>query len=314
MKNKKNKKQDIVETKQEIDPIDIVDEKNIFNFILRFVKGIIIGIGAILPGLSGGVLAVIFGIYEPAIKFLSNMKHKFLKNVLFFLPAGLGLLTGVFLFSAVVEKAFIYYLASFACLFIGFVVGTLPSIYKTAGKKGRNKSDIITMIVVGLIIGLVMILGQKFALNIKESTIVWILAGGILALGFILPGLSAPNFLVYFGLYDKMAGGIKTLNMSIIIPIAIGVIATILLLAKLIDILLKKHYSKIHHTILGLVVGSSIAIFPTVIIPDFAKKAHEMDEKGFIITVIVSILLFIVGAVITYFFGRLEQKKVEEKD
>ena len=148
------------------------------------MKGIAIGIGAILPGLSGGVLAVIFGIYNPAIKFLSNLKYKFWKNVRYFIPAGLGLLLGVFLFSVVVEKAFSNYLAVFVCLFIGFVMGTVPSLYKTAGKKGRNKYDIITLIIVIILLIIFMMLGEKFTVNIKTNIITWFISGALLGLRF----------------------------------------------------------------------------------------------------------------------------------
>ena len=89
MKEKINKNKKELEENNEM---DVVEERGIKNFLIRILKGIAIGIGAILPGVSGGALAVIFGIYEPAIKFLSNLRHKFWKNVSFFIPSVIGLL------------------------------------------------------------------------------------------------------------------------------------------------------------------------------------------------------------------------------
>lgn len=296
------------------DEVDIVDERKPLNFLLRFLKGIAIGIGAILPGLSGGVLAVIFGIYNPAIKFLGNIRYKFWKNVLFFIPAGLGLVLGIFLFSIVVEEAFKKYLAIFACLFIGFVIGTVPSLFKNAGEKGRNKSDIVTLVITSILLVALMIFGQSFAVNIKPSILVWALSGGLVSLGFIVPGLSPSNFLMYFGLYDKMAGGIKSLDLSIIIPLLIGAVITVLLLSKLVSFMFKKYYSKINHIILGLVIGSSIAIFPTVIIPEFMSLAKETTQQNIILMIVGSVVLFIVGSITTYFFSKLGDTRTKNED
>ena len=108
------------------------------DWFIRFLKGILVGIGFITPGLSGGVMAVVFGIYEPLIRFLGNLREKFIKNVLFFTPVGIGGIIGVVAFSAVVDFAFTYHAALFTWLFIGFITGTFPSLFKTAGKKAEN--------------------------------------------------------------------------------------------------------------------------------------------------------------------------------
>lgn len=76
------------------------------DWFLRLVKGVLIGIGFITPGLSGGVLAVIFGLYEPLMRFLGNLKENFIKNALFFIPVGIGGIIGVVAFAAAVDWAF----------------------------------------------------------------------------------------------------------------------------------------------------------------------------------------------------------------
>lgn len=106
------------------------------DWFLRLVKGMFVGIGGILPGLSGGVLAVIFGIYDKMIRFLKNLTDRFWQNVRYFIPVGIGFVLGILLFSFFVAKAFGAYEAFFTCLFIGFVAGTFPSLYKQAGEHG----------------------------------------------------------------------------------------------------------------------------------------------------------------------------------
>src|SRR4030065_744891 len=89
------------------------NKASIIDWFIRLVKGVIVGIGFIVPGLSGGVLAVVFGLYEPLMKFLGNLREKFLKNLLFFIPVGIGGVLGVVAFSAVVDFAFTNYAAQF---------------------------------------------------------------------------------------------------------------------------------------------------------------------------------------------------------
>src|SRR5690606_9169036 len=97
-----------IETGQSRDSID---------WFIRLLKGALVGVGAILPGLSGGVLAVVFGLYEPLLQFLANLRVRFVDNFRYFLPVGIGGVLGVFVFSAVVDFAFENYAAQFIWLF-----------------------------------------------------------------------------------------------------------------------------------------------------------------------------------------------------
>ncbi len=190
---------------------ELKPQNPVIDWIIRMVKGVIIGIGFILPGLSGGVLAVIFGLYDKILKFLANIKEDFIKNVLFFIPVGIGMAIGIFLFSVVVEKAFGKYAAIFICLFVGFVIGTFPSLYRTAGKQGRKTKDILIMLISALVLFGLMMLGEKQLMDVAPGILSWLGSGALISLGLIVPGMSPSNFLIYFGLYDKMASGIKDL-------------------------------------------------------------------------------------------------------
>src|SRR5690554_4522525 len=154
------KNEEIIEMKS-VDNTEVKHINPITDWFIRLLKGALVGIGFILPGLSGGVLAVIFGIYDPLIRFLANLKHNFLMNVRYFIPVGFGAALGILLFAVVVEKAFGKYAAQFVCLFIGFVAGTFPSLYKTAGQKGRKGSDIGILSISTLAIFFLMIVGGQ---------------------------------------------------------------------------------------------------------------------------------------------------------
>lgn len=154
------KNEEIIEMKS-VDSTEVKHINPITDWFIRLLKGALVGIGFILPGLSGGVLAVIFGIYDPLIRFLANIRNKFVKNVMFFLPVAIGAAIGIVLFAIVVEKAFGIYAAQFVCLFVGFVAGTFPSLYKTAGKQGRKSSDLFILIISTIAIFALMMAGGQ---------------------------------------------------------------------------------------------------------------------------------------------------------
>lgn len=277
------------------------------NWVIRLVKGILIGIGGILPGLSGGVLSVIFGVYQPAIRFLSNIRDHFLANVRFFMPIGIGGLAGIFLFSIFVEKAFGQYAAQFVCLFIGFVIGTFPSLYKQAGKEGRDSTDLVLMVVWAMIIFGLMFLGRNFP-KIQPSPLVWFFSGTVVALGFIIPGMSPSNFLIYFGLYDKMAGSLAGLDLSMILPFSLGIVLCVLALSKVATYLFDHNYSKIFHSVLGMVIGSTLGIFPAIIYPAYTAEGLAQASLTFLPALAFGAVMLAAGVLISYRFSKLEEE------
>lgn len=281
------------------------------NMLIRFLKGLLIGIGAILPGLSGGVLSVIFGIYDPMIRFLANLKDRFWEHVGYFLPVAVGGGVGVVLFSLFVEKAFGRFAAQFVCLFIGFVIGTFPSLYRTAGKEGRTHSDHIVLILCAAAIFSLMFLGKDMP-EVTPNTLIWFLSGATVALGFIVPGMSPSNFLIYFGLYDKMASAIRSFDFAMLIPFSIGGVVCILLFAKLANYLFRAYYSKMYHAILGMVIGSSLAIFPSTVFPAYAKEGLKLSGLSLPVALLFGIVMLILGVVASYRFSKVEER-VERK-
>lgn len=275
---------------------------------IRFWKGILIGIGAILPGLSGGVLSVIFGLYDPLMRLLSRPFYRIRDNFKYFLPVIAGGVGGVILFAFFVSAALERYGTLFTCLFIGLVAGTLPSLFRQAGKKGRSRSDFLLLILSAVLIFALMTAGEQNLTDIRPSIPVWFACGFLVGMGIVIPGLSPSNFLIYFNLYKPMSDAIKDFDLSAVIPLGLGGLASILLLSKLITRLMDKHYSKIYHLILGLVIGSSLAVFPAVVIPGLAEESLKKMGLTFPVAMGLCVILFLLGIGASLMFGKLEEK------
>jgi len=220
---------------------------------------------------------------------------------------------GIVLFAVVVEKAFGKYAAQFVCLFIGFVAGTFPSLYKTAGKNGRKASDIWILTAATLTIFVLMVIGGQQLTEVTPNILVWLGSGLLMGLGLIVPGMSPSNFLIYFGLYDKMAIGIKDFDFAVIIPLIIGFILCVLLFAKIAAYLFKRYYSGMYHFILGMVIGSSLAIFPTVVFPAFTGEQLALAGLSFGGALLFCVVLFVAGTVASFLFSKLEEKYPREE-
>lgn len=271
----------------------------IVGWIVRFLKGILAGIGAITPGLSGGVLLVVFGIYEPLVRWLANIRIKFVQHLRYFLPVGIGGVIGVIAFSAVIDYAFENFAAQFTWLFIGFIAGTIPSLLKTAGKEGRKQWywALLALVAIGTFF-LMRWMETIRTVEMQPNFFAWLLSGALTGLGLVVPGLSPSNFLIYLGLYQPMANGIKNLQLGVIIPLVLGVVLVIFVFAKLVNWLFKKHYTFMYHLIIGVVLGSTAAIIP-------------LGVSGWG-TILICAVLFIVAAAASFALAKLDEKNPHE--
>ena len=268
-------------------------------WIIRFVKGILAGIGAITPGLSGGVLMVVFGIYEPLVRWLADIRKKFMPNLRYFLPVGIGGVIGVIAFSAVIDFAFDNFAAQFTWLFIGFISGTIPSLLKTASEQGRKNWHWLLLAVVAVGIYFFMTWMKTIrSVTMGPSFWGWVLSGALTGLGLVVPGMSPSNFLLYLGLYQPMANGIKNLELGVILPLILGVVLVIFLFARVVSWLFRKHHTLMYHIIIGIVIGSTAAIIPS-----------GVSGVG---VILACALLFVVGAAASFGLAKLDEKHPHE--
>jgi putative membrane protein len=274
-----------------------ISAKAIIDWVFRFVKGMFIGTGAILPGVSGGALAAVFGLYERIIGFLANIRKDFLKNVVFFLPVLAGALFGMKVLSYPIS----YFLrtAEIQVLwcFVGCIAGTLPALYKEAGKRGRQPGHLVLTAVTALagFAGL-WAARQYLDITLPQNFGTWVLAGAIFALGMVVPGLSPSNFLVYFNLYEPMTAGIAKLDLAVVLPLLLGSVICVLAFARLMKWIIEKAYAGVFHFILGVVIASTAVIVP-------------FDYSGADTGVyVVSAAVFLAGLAVGLFMGWLDKK------
>ena len=236
------------------------------RFISNFFKGVAISISQIVPGVSGGTIAIILGIYDDLIHAINNILKDFKNQYKILLQVGLGAIVGIFLFSNIITTIIDKYNIEMGYLFTGIILGGVPIIYKKAVEDNKGKSNILYLIL-GIIIVLIMsgnyedkssIINQITVINF-----IWLFVGGIVvAIALILPGISGSFVLLILGLYNTTMEAVAKMNFSIILPIGLGVIVGTLLTARGIEKLLKKYPSQTYMLILGFILGSVVEIFP----------------------------------------------------
>lgn len=276
------------------------------SWISRLIKGIIIALGFILPGVSGGVLASILGLYERIISFLAHIRQDFVKNVLFFIPVGIGGILGIALFSAPLEYLLEHYQVPVLWAFSGAIIGTLPSLLTEAtAKSKRDTTDILTLVATFVVSGLLLFFLNDLVGEIPANFGTFILAGVLIALGVLVPGLSPSNLLLIMGLYTPMLTGFKNLDLlGVFLPIAIGGAVTMLSFSKAMDYALTKFHSRVYHFIIGLVLSSTLLI----VIPN-PRSAESISYAGLSIGgIFTTLLLFGLGIALGLWMSKLEEK------
>lgn len=232
------------------------------GFFSRCLKGMIIALGFILPGVSGGVLAAILGLYERLLGFMAHPTKRWKTDFPFFLPVGIGGLLGIALLSApltyLLDHAQVIVLWGFA----GAIIGTLPSLVATAtSQSARDTVDWLWFLGTLLIGGLTLYFMGDLVGTLPANFSGFLVAGGLIALGVLVPGLSPSNLLLILGLFGPMLVGFKRFDLlGVYLPIALGGLITLALFAKGVEFLLQRFHSRVHHFILGLVVASTVLI------------------------------------------------------
>lgn len=234
---------------------------NPFKFILLIIQGAIVGTGTILPGVSGGVLMVAFGIYEPLMDFLSNPIKNFKKYIGFFIPIGIGFVLGFILLAKLVTLLLNLVPALMLMLFAGLIFGTTPELIKSANTtEKQNWSPLVISLAFAFLFFTV--LENTSSLAITPNFFWFIFCGLIWGLSLVVPGLSSSSILLLIGLYEPMTDGIGNLDFGVIIPLGIGLIITVLLTVKGVKYLFDKHYSFTIKIIIGIMIASALLIIP----------------------------------------------------
>ena len=268
---------------------------SVSQIIMYAIQGAIIGVGAILPGVSGGVLCVAFGLYEPLMELLTTPKKALKENHRMFVPFIVGWALGFVLLAKLIEMFFSFAPDVAIFLFFGLVCGTIPDLFKKSEE--ANKGASWTPFVISMSISYILfhIIEAGEAVVIPPSFLSFVFCGFMWGISLIVPGLSSSTVLIYLGIYVPLTEGIASFDISVLLPFGIGIVVTVLLLAKLVNMLFKKHYSLISRIILGFVISSSLKTLPR----DFTS----------VWTMIISVACFGVGFVVAHFMDKSEKKQ-----
>lgn len=276
------------------------------SWISKIIKGIIIALGFILPGISGGVLAAILGIYERMIRFLAHPFKQLKEDVLYFLPVAIGMLLGIGLFSYPIEYLLEHYQVYVLWSFAGAIIGTVPSLVKEANRESeRDKVDLIWFWATFIISG-ISLYSLNFVVGSLSATFLnFILAGALLALGILVPGLSPSNLLLILGLYSPMLTGFKTFDFfGTFLPIGIGAVLTFVAFSKFMDYALRVYHSRVYHFIIGIVLSSTLLI----LIPN-AGSSESISYAGLsIVSYVIIAFFFALGIWLGIWMSQLEEK------
>lgn len=245
--------------------------KKFIEYLKYFLCGVVFGTANVIPGVSGGTMLVVFGIFDRLTDSISGIK-KIFQNFWFLVTFALGAGGAIIFSSFVISSLFDNFDIQTNMFFLGLIIGGIPLIYKL----GTSEKKVKPLCVVPFVIAMAVVIG----LTVLEKVDVFKLAPDVVngfdmvislkllgcavlaAVTTIIPGISGSFVMMLIGVYETIITAIKEMNFYVIIPFAIGAIIGIIGGAKLISILIKKNRLMVYSALMGLVIGSIYAILP----------------------------------------------------
>jgi putative membrane protein len=237
------------------------------DWLILAFKGAVVGTGAILPGVSGGVLCVAFGIYEPMMALLSHPLKAFKRYGRMFIPFLIGWIAGFMLLAKAVEALFNASSAIALALFAGLICGAIPELMKQSERSGPKQSWSAFILPMIAAYALLRFLQAESLGAVSPSPAWYTFCGVIWGLSLVIPGLSSSSILIYMGLYQPMTAGIAKFDFTVILPLLAGLLITVVLTARLVNYLFEKNRTLMSRIILGVMLASTLLIVP-VSFPD----------------------------------------------
>lgn len=271
--------------------------------ILLILKGMIIGLANVIPGVSGGTLMITLGIYEQVIDTISHFFTNFKKNLKFIIPLGIGVILSLLLFSKIIGLSLEKFPFATTLFFLGLIIGGMPLIIKNM-KKNKDSKKISNYIIAFLAFAFIILFaflktGNEVNLNNLSPIgyLILFLVGILASATMVIPGISGSFVLMLVGYYQPIINTIRSItdfslighNIIILGIFGIGVLIGIVLVSKLIELLLKKFETKTYYAVFGFVLASCIAIIKPLITYDIS-----------IIEILVGIILFFLGVFSAY--------------
>ena len=259
------------------------------NYFSNFIKGIFIGSGAILPGISSGVICMVVGLYEELLNSVLNFFKDIKGNIKFLFPIVIGAIIGIIIFSNIISYCFNYIPCQTKSLFIGLLLGSIYILAKSnLNTNTNNKSEYISFFIC-FILGIGLIYLENF-ININNEYIsntynasFLILSGFFMSIGIVVPGVSSTVILIILGVYSTYLSALSVVNMTVLFPMMLGAGIGSIIFMKIIQKFLNYFHAQTMFGIIGFSLGSVLILFP---------------EYSFNLESIIGIILLYLGFVI----------------
>ena len=288
------------------------------HWILDILRGAVIGVSNIIPGVSGGTMAVSMGIYDRVIYAVNNLFKQFKKNMKTLLPILIGVLVGLFAFAALIgallgtksdEIPITRLPTNFA--FIGLILGGLPAIYKRVNMKKAGIPGIILFLAFLALVVVLPLLNPPEAKTVDHSIgtiLLMIPLGAIASSTMVIPGVSGSMIMMLLGYYNSIINAMNDLrggdwsSLAILLPYVVGLLVGIVFIAKLMNFLFKKYEALTFCAIFGLVIGSPVVLLMQ------NRECFALANAG---NWIASIVCLVIGFAVAWLMSALDKKQSE---
>lgn len=264
-------------------------------------RGFIMGTSDLVPGVSGGTIAVLLGIYDELIAAINGFFSREWKKHFFFLfPLGLGMVTAIFTLSKVMKWLLDFHPKPTHFLFLGLILGILPNLFAEINVKKNFKGKHVLLLLISMMgtsfLDLLQTDQEIIITHVTLMTYVLFFCAGFLgSVAMVLPGISGSFILLVLGVYYTIIAAIESLKFDIILVTGLGIGVGIIVMSKFIHYLLTNFRIGTFAVIIGMVIGSTVVIFP--------GWAHSLRYM------FLCIFTFAIGLLIAYFLGKIEYRE-----
>lgn len=259
----------------------------------NFFKGFIVGIGKIIPGVSGAMLAISMGIYDKSLNYICNFRNNKKESIKYLFPICLGIVLSIIFFSKIISLSLNSFYLITMLFFIGLIIGGVPSVVDKVKRK-----DYYIVIISFIIFFLISISNVNNVYVINNNFldfIIFFISGILEAIGTVVPGVSGTALLMVMGTYNTIINSIGNFdNIKILIPFAIGFTIGIIIVIKVINYLFRKCKCKVYAFVLGILLSSIVLLI-----------IQSFKDSFKIIHLIIGLIFMIIGIFIS---GKLEEK------
>lgn len=263
----------------------------------RFIKGIVVGIGGVAPGLSGSVLLIVFGLYRKTLDALGTLLKNFKKNVSFLLPLIAGMFIGVLLFSRVIDYFLNHFEMPTRFCFLGLIVGTLPMVWKEVKKEGFSRKYFFLIVLFAALGLLFFSVNSHVFPQVTDPTVFQsVLLGVAVAATAIIPGVDPAVFLSTLGFYEMYVGALAGFEVNILAPMVVGLIVGAIFISYGMSLLFQRFYTATYSIIFGIFLS---------MIPNMLNESCRLSWNGMSL---VSVILAFIGFAISFYLSNLSER------